>query len=304
MNQWIPSPYKNYSGENKNGVKVLEIDFEYTEMKYKETNKKIVYYTCICPICNIEFKAQSSYINSLKGCKKCSKTLHIKNTYIEKESFYIIEIEGTINGKIIVDKEDYSKMIKYKWYIVDKKYPTCKAYDYKNKKVILMSKMVTGYYDGELLIDHINGNTLDNRRENLRLLTHKDNMKNRRLHSNSSSGVSGVHYIKKKMLWEARISNNNYSFCLGFYKNKEDAIKSRLEAESFFFGELSRNSELFKTYNIDTSNYKSELDFKSNDTNILAKELGISNIELDNILNKLNYRLMLKDLSFGSNYMD
>ena len=80
MNQWIPSPYKNYSGENKNGVKVLEIDFEHTEMKYKETKKRIVYYKCICPICNKEFKAQSSYINSLKGCKKCSKTLHIKNT--------------------------------------------------------------------------------------------------------------------------------------------------------------------------------------------------------------------------------
>jgi len=73
-------------------------------------------------------------------------------------------------------------------------------------------------------VDHINGDTLDNRRENLRPVTRSLNNLNRR-------SVKGVYYHKRHKLWQAYISINRKRTHLGWHKTEEAAREARLAAE-------------------------------------------------------------------------
>ena len=89
------------------------------------------------------------------------------------------------------------------------------------------------YMNGEiplLEVDHINGNGLDNRFKNLRLVSRIDNMRNTKLYKNSSSGVCGINWFKRDARWYAKIMVNYKNIHLGSFINKQDAINARKEA--------------------------------------------------------------------------
>jgi hypothetical protein len=89
-------------------------------------------------------------------------------------------------------------------------------------------------------IDHINGNKLDNRRENLRVVSASVNQANRkRLNKNNSSGMRGVSLTKlsKKKPWKAQIMANRKQLHLGLFATKEEAIAARIAAEIKYYGE-------------------------------------------------------------------
>ena len=93
-------------------------------------------------------------------------------------------------------------------------------------------------------VDHENGNKSDNTIKNLRLATHANNTKNRKLSKNNTSGKSGVVWVEKNKnwtpYWESNIRINGRRIYLGCFTNKEDAIKAREEAEIKYFGEFRR----------------------------------------------------------------
>lgn len=79
----------------------------------------------------------------------------------------------------------------------------------------------------DIKVDHIcTENKFDNRKSNLRLVTHKDNMCNRKLSSNNTSGTKGVHYDKSSNKWVASITRNKRRISKTF-QEKEDAIAYR-----------------------------------------------------------------------------
>jgi len=80
-------------------------------------------------------------------------------------------------------------------------------------------------------IDHINGIRHDNRIENLRVVTQKENSKNRRMAKNNSSGVTGVYFCKIMNMWNPRITVDRKRLNLGYYHDKEKAIELRKFAE-------------------------------------------------------------------------
>lgn len=80
-------------------------------------------------------------------------------------------------------------------------------------------------------IDHLNGNKADNRRENLRNVSHRDNLQNQRRRSTSTSGLRGVHYYKSRDKWTAQICIDGVHRHLGYFDTKEDAFQARLKAE-------------------------------------------------------------------------
>lgn len=81
-------------------------------------------------------------------------------------------------------------------------------------------------------IDHINGVRNDNRISNLRVVTEKDNQKNKKLHSSNSSGFNGVHWCRNRNKWVSQIKINGAVKFLGRYDSLIDAVAVRVKANA------------------------------------------------------------------------
>jgi hypothetical protein len=79
-------------------------------------------------------------------------------------------------------------------------------------------------------IDHIDGDGLNNRIENLRDVSYSDNQKNRKLNENNKSGHVGVRLNKSTKKWDALIQVNRKKIHLGSFLKMEDAISARRSA--------------------------------------------------------------------------
>lgn len=89
-------------------------------------------------------------------------------------------------------------------------------------------------------IDHINGNELDNRRENLRSATNAENLMNQKLCSNNTSGFKGVIWRKDRNKWQAKIMVHGKTQHLGYSNCKIEAAKAYDNAARELFGEFAR----------------------------------------------------------------
>lgn len=93
-----------------------------------------------------------------------------------------------------------------------------------------------------IVVDHIDGNTLNNQRDNLRVCRHKDNMRNRKKHNpNTTSKYKGTHYNKKLNAWEAQIVQMEY---IGIFKTEIAAANAYNFYASELFGEYSNPNDV------------------------------------------------------------
>ena len=96
------------------------------------------------------------------------------------------------------------------------------------------SRVIFALYHGkwpENDIDHINQIRDDDRIVNLREVTHQENMRNIPMLSTNTSGVTGVGWYKPSGKWKAQIQNSGKGIYLGYFRDKQDAIAARKEAE-------------------------------------------------------------------------
>jgi hypothetical protein len=111
----------------------------------------------------------------------------------------------------------------------------------KNKaRIVSLHREIMNNPDG-LLVDHANGDGLDNRRTNLRLATHSQNQFNKRkTKSKTSSRFIGVYFEKRKNRWMARIHYHGKRIWLGSFKSEFDAAKAYDAAAKKYHGEFAR----------------------------------------------------------------
>lgn len=95
------------------------------------------------------------------------------------------------------------------------------------------------FLTGWPLIDHINGDGLDNRRANLRQATHAENMRNRRIGSNNTSGFKGVSLHKASGRWVAQICADNVRHHLGYHDTPTEAAIAYDAAARELHGEFA-----------------------------------------------------------------
>ena len=114
-------------------------------------------------------------------------------------------------------------------------YTPTRSSDYKRVKIVVGNRPVMahqiawvfarGHIPHGMFVDHIDGDATNNAINNLRLVTHSENHRNRRIQSNNSSGVPGVRMYRGK--WCARVKINGKEKHLGSFQSKEAAIEAR-----------------------------------------------------------------------------
>lgn len=155
----------------------------------------------------------------------------------------IVVFALTKNQQTIIDRNDYEKIMDYKWIA---------SYDTKKKKYrvqahklrtfgdrIYLHRLIMNVQDSNIAIDHINHDQFDNRKCNLRLCTISQNNKNQIKRKDNTSGFKGVSYSKQRKKYIAQISCDKKYFNLGGYKTKEEAAKVYDHYASVLFGEFA-----------------------------------------------------------------
>jgi hypothetical protein len=122
-----------------------------------------------------------------------------------------------------VDAADFKKLSEYKWYAC-RHGPTVYAMCRKNGRAMYMHRMILRPRKG-YLVDHIDGNGLNNRRCNLRVCTPQENQANRGPCGGSSRFV-GV-FRNKDNKWQAGIQCRGVHYYLGVYDDEVEAAKAR-----------------------------------------------------------------------------
>jgi len=156
----------------------------------------------------------------------------------------VVEIKCN-DGIVLVDDSAYELLAGYNvhTFIANGK-PYARFY-VKNqpRRYTLLHRFILGAKNGEY-VDHINGNTLDNRKCNIRICTQAQNMMNTGYYKNNASGVKGVNFRKDAHKWQAYITANKKWIYLGMYDSKEDAIRARRSGEEKYHGVFSRGAHV------------------------------------------------------------
>lgn len=149
-------------------------------------------------------------------------------------------------GKVaLVDDEDFEDLIKFKWCWC----PNRKGYairrlrlsEGRGRGTVAMARQILKAPKG-LMVDHINGNTLDNRRSNLRLATHHQNQMNAMLNRRNTSGFKGVAWDKRLGCWRVMINVNKRNTFVGNYPDKRAAAMAYDLWAFDLFGEFARTN--------------------------------------------------------------
>lgn len=154
------------------------------------------------------------------------------------------EISLSGGGVAIVDAGDYNFLMQWKWFYLNKLYAARTKFigivDGKAKRMtVKMHNVLMPPAEG-YEIDHINGNGLDNRKSNLRICKHQQNMWNRKAVTGSASKYKGVDWYAASGSWRAYIKIDGKQKHLGCYKSEDDAARAYNKAAIELHGEFAR----------------------------------------------------------------
>jgi hypothetical protein len=170
-------------------------------------------------------------------CRNFQAPKKIIRTKVRQPKNEKIRFIPLTKGKVaIVDAEDYERLSKYKWHAVNtggKFY----AYRCRNKRSISMHRIIMGEPKGKV-VDHIDGNSLNNRRSNLRICTVAENIRNRR-RTGGVSRYKGVCFVKRLNKWQAEITFNGRQIHIGIFKDEISAGRAYDKKAKELFGEFA-----------------------------------------------------------------
>lgn len=153
-------------------------------------------------------------------------------------------------GKIaVVDDEDYAALSMHKWSVLKVHqanralyYAKCQVSEGSVHRTILMHRQVMGD-PGDVLIDHRDGDGLNNKRTNLRECSHSQNHQNgNSTHLNKTSRFKGVNWDVSHQRWLARICVSGKQISLGRFKKEVEAAEVYDNAARIHFREFARTN--------------------------------------------------------------
>jgi len=140
--------------------------------------------------------------------------------------------DGSVRAYAQVDESDYPAVANYRWHVGGNS-----NYRYAVRSgdhgPVLMHRQILDCRGGKEA-DHVNGDGLDNRRANLRVVTHAQNMQNRKPHRHGRSPYRGVSWHSGKQKWRAEIDVAGRTKHLGWFHSDEDAGEVARQARRRF----------------------------------------------------------------------
>ena len=231
------SNYKDLTDMEFGRLKVLNRDY---------TRSNGTYWWCECnckdkTIKSIDGHSLKQGLTKSCGCLNIELTIERNKILKRKYNTYDLTREYGVgytnnNEEFYFDLEDYDLIKNYCW-ILQHGY----VYAYvsgEEHHLISMHRLVMKAQD-EDKVDHIFHNLNDNRKSKLRLTTHSQNLMNKSMGKNNTSGVIGVSWDSRNNDWVARITANSKNIHLGRYKNFQDAVCARKAGEEKYHGKYS-----------------------------------------------------------------
>ena len=127
--------------------------------------------------------------------------------------------------QVLVDDEDYDRLSQYPWWSSGKGYARRTERNAAGRTTFYMHRELM-QCPARLQVDHVNGDGLDNRKENLRVCTRSQNGGHILAASRALSGFRGVWWKKDKRRWQAEIMVNRQRVYLGRFGTSEEAAKA------------------------------------------------------------------------------
>lgn len=129
-------------------------------------------------------------------------------------------ISLTQNKHALVDDSDYMYLMRWKW---------CYSHGYalrgSSPNRIYMHRLINKTPKG-LDTDHINHDTLDNRRNNLRTVTHSENLRNSKLSKSNKSGHRGIYWDSERKKWRTSITENGKRILYKRFSTLDEAARA------------------------------------------------------------------------------
>lgn len=138
---------------------------------------------------------------------------------------------GNEKARAIIDLDDVDRCRDYRW-----------SYDRYVRNISfvgMLHRFVMNCTDN-MVVDHINGDTLDNRKSNLRICNISQNAMNQKTSTRNKSGHKGIFWEKSRNKWRATINIDKKQIMIGRYNTLEEAIQARRQAEIDYYGEYRR----------------------------------------------------------------
>lgn len=228
------STTNNIIGQEFGCLKVLEFS-------HKESNN-MKNYKCQCLNCGRIFIKRITFLRKLTDNQGCSCLIKHQpkkknKIIIEKDCVKIILESG---DNVIIDIEDIDKVSKHYWAKgKNSRYATSYTFNENGIHNLIM---------GCKNVDHINRNTLDNRKSNLRICNHQENCQNRGLRCDNHSRITGVNKNTRGAGWICEIRKGKQRFSK-YFPTKKQAILCRFSLEDYLFQEFAPQRSLYDKYN-------------------------------------------------------
>ena len=155
------------------------------------------------------------------------------------------KIKLTQGRVALVDDADFERVNQFKWYAHtpnNVQWYARRAVSQKPTKIVLMHRLILSA-PNDMLIDHRNGDGLDNRRQNLRLVTRSENAQNQR-QVKKTAHLKGTYNCSGR--WRSQIKLLGQPIHLGYFKTEQEAANAYDEAAIKYFGSFACTNQLME----------------------------------------------------------
>ncbi len=227
---------------------------ERAETRVSKSGHYVPYWYCVCD-CQMKLPEEEREIITVQARKlregKTTSCGCYKRVWHKKENRY--EIDGSSvrmfdskNSMFVFDLEDLDKVRQFCWKVNNRGYVLSYTPSVNGKRhSISLHRLIMDCKDPNMVVDHINHNTSDNRKENLRVCTHEQNSHNTQPTSYNKSGVRGVRFNKECNKWEVGFTLNKKHRIIGYFDNISDAILLRKQYEEKYYGEYAYKGDKY-----------------------------------------------------------